>query len=131
MRITIDPLNSSLLPRLAAPEARVRDEEEFLLIERVQSGKHLVWRGIVVLLPCLVCSLQATGVGNVLTQCKFAVDVEGLIVRAGNGEVGVLVDETSCSFFKGCNGRVVPPIRVVSDLVVASSSGIEGWTQLG
>lgn len=127
MRITVDPLNSSLLPRLATPEARVRDEEQLLLRERIKSREHRVWFGFVVFLPCLERSLQAASIGNILAQRELSVDGDRFIVRPRNGIVGILVDETSGSLFKRFNSLIVPPVREVSDLIIVSPGRIESY----
>lgn len=68
---------------------------------------------------------QTTGVGNVLAQRQTTIDMEDLIARAFDRKVGVLVDEALGSILKGADRALVPPVRVVTDLVIMPTSRIK------
>lgn len=127
MRVVIDGANRGLLGRLTAPPTRVRNEEKLLLGEVGQPGKHGIGRSVVSLLPSVECRRQTTCVGNVLTQSETTVHVEWLVIGSGDSEVGVLVDEALSPLFKSLDGFVVPPVCVVTSLVIMPTSRIESW----
>jgi hypothetical protein len=51
--------------------------------------------------------------------------MEDFIARAFNSKRRILVHETLRSFLEGLNGVVIPPVRVVSGLVVVPTGGIK------
>ena len=50
--------------------------------------------------------------------------MEGFRVRFGswNSELGVLIGEAFSTLIEGIDGFVIPPIGVISDLIIVSSS---------
>lgn len=68
---------------------------------------------------------QTTGVGNVLAQRQTTIDMEDLTTRAFDSKVGVLVDEALGSLLKGADCALVPPVRVVTGLVIMPTSRIK------
>lgn len=130
MFIGVNTLNRILLARLATPPVPIRDEEELLLGEMVQTRKILVRLLVSTSLPRLVGRRQATRIGNVLAKRQAPVDVERLAILSVHGEVGVLLDEALGSVFKSLDRLLRPPVRVVARLVVVSTGGVEGVTEL-
>lgn len=73
----------------------------------------------------MVCSGQPTSIGNVLTESQAPIDVEDLISRTFDSEIGILINKALSALLKGLNGLIVPPVRVVPGFVVVATCGIE------
>jgi len=122
MRILIDTPHGNLLARLATPPVRIGDEEQLLLGEVLEARQEFCGVCFLAPFPRAEGGGNAAGVGDVLAERETAVDVEGFVVRAGDGEVGVLLDETVCFLLEGADGLVVPPVGVVAVLIVVSAA---------
>lgn len=56
--------------------------------------------------------------------------MENLVFGTNDGKLGVLVDKALSTLFKGFNGLIIPPVSVVSTLVVVPTGGIESYETL-
>lgn len=126
MRILIDAADRRLLPRLAAPPVGIGDEEQLLLGEVLQAREEFGRVRLFALFPGAEGRGDAAGVGDVLAECEMAVDGEGFVVGARDGEVGVLLDEAVGFLLEGVDGGIVPPVGVVAVLIVVAAGGVEG-----
>lgn len=126
MWILIDAADGRLLPRLAAPPVGIGDEEQLLLGQVLQARQQFGRVCFLAPFPGAEGRGDAAGVGDVLAERETAVDVEGFVVRAGDGEVGVLLDEAVGFLFEGQDRLVVPPVGVVAVLIVVSAGRVEG-----
>lgn len=127
MRIIIDRLFSRLLCSLSTPPITVSDEEQLLFSERFQAREMKIRFCLVVLLPCVVRCRQPSSIGNVFTQCQSPVDMENLVVGTNDCKLGILINKALCTLFECFDGLVVPPISVVSTLIIVSTSRIKSY----
>ena len=67
-------------------------------------------------------STQATRIGNVLAQCQLSVDVKCFAFGIQNREVGILLDETIRLGIESLYRLVIPPICIVADLIIVTST---------
>lgn len=121
MRILIDFADGRFLPGLAAPPVRIGDEEHLVLGEILQTREQLRRAGLLELLPRGERGAQAARIGDILAQSEFAVHVQGLGVRAGDGEFMKLVDEALRLGLEGRDCFVVPPFGEIPGLVEVPS----------
>lgn len=56
--------------------------------------------------------------------------MEDFVLRANDRELRILVDKALSTLFKGFNGLVIPPVSVVSTLVVVSTGRVKSYTTL-
>jgi hypothetical protein len=56
--------------------------------------------------------------------------VEDLALGTSDSKVGILVDKALSTLFECFNGLIVPPVSVVSTLVVVSTGRIESYVTL-
>lgn len=130
MGIIIDRLLGRLLSRLSTPPVTIGDKEQLLFSELLQTRKVKVRLGVVVFLPSVERGSQTTSVGDVLAQCQPSVHMKDLAVRTSNVKVRILVNKALSSFFECIDGLIVPPVSIVSSLIVVSTGGIEGYVTL-
>lgn len=146
MRISIDPIDRRLLAALAAPPVAVAHEEQLILREVLQAREVLVFLDLAVGLPRLERGRETACVGDVLAEGEAAVDVEGLVVGAGDGVVVVLVYEALCALLECVDGAVGPPVLhdvsacdgqgclitygVVAILIIMPTRAVEGMGEL-
>ena len=130
MRVSVDPVDSVLLARLATPPVGVRDKEKLVLCEVFKTRKILIGLLVGTKLPSLVRGRQAASVSDVLAQSETSIDVERLVVGAGYREVGVLLDKALSALLEGVNGSVRPPVCVIAILVIVATCRIESVTEL-
>jgi ribulose 1,5-bisphosphate synthetase/thiazole synthase len=127
MGIVIDRLLSRLLGSLPTPPITIRDEEQLLFAKRFQAREVKIRLNVVVLLPCMVRSRQTSGIGDVLAQCQSSVHVEDLVVRPSDGKLGILINKALSTVFECFDSLVVPPVGVISTLIVVSAGRIESY----
>lgn len=53
--------------------------------------------------------------------------MENLALGTSDSKLGVLVDKALSTLFKCFNGLIIPPVSVVSTLVVVPTGGIESY----
>lgn len=79
----------------------------------------------VTLLPCVVGSCQTTGVGDVFSQSETPVDMERLRLLARHGKLRILVHKALRTLLEGLDRLFIPPVGVVSSLIIMSACRIE------
>lgn len=82
------------------------------------------------LLPCMERGCETTCISDVFAQSQPAVDMEDFVAGAFDSKGRILIHETLRSFLEGLDGVVIPPVRVVSGLVVVPTGGVECWSRL-
>lgn len=78
------------------------------------------------LLPGVEGSAQPAGVRHVLAECQSAIDVKIFALQVDYAEVGILVNEALGLLFESLDRLIIPPVCVVSYLIVVAPVGIEG-----
>jgi hypothetical protein len=56
--------------------------------------------------------------------------MEDFVIRTGDSKVGILVNEALSALFECIDGLFVPPVSVVSTLIVVSTGGIKSYISL-
>ena len=127
-RVWIDIYSPDLLfqPCLSAPPVPIRDEEELLLREVLQPRQQLRRALGLASLPRGESGTHAACIRDILTQGQTPIDGNGLACGIGNIVCMVLVYEALGFGFKGFDCGIVPPIRIVTRLVVVTTHRIEG-----
>lgn len=75
--------------------------------------------------PGVKRSAQSTGIGNIFAKGQSTVDVKLLALGIEDREIGVLIHETLRLLLESIDGLVIPPVGVVSILVIMTSVGVE------
>jgi hypothetical protein len=131
MRIRVDGTDGRFLGGLTAPPVGVGDKEKLFFGKMLQTRQQGVRGSGIPLLPSVKSRRQSSGVSEILTQCQTSVHVQwfGVGIRAWNGEIRVLVNEALGSLLEGFDGLIVPPVGVISGLVIVPTGGIESYDE--
>lgn len=129
VRVRVDPPDSLLLPRLPTPGQPIGEEEDLLLREVIKTRKNKILLLIISAAPRLEGSSETASIGDVLTEGELPVDGQIAILRR-DGIVVILLHEAVCLVLEGLDSGLIPPVAIVTILVIVPAGRIKGVRQL-